>query len=77
MLKDLLTNEYLSRLEVLDMALKKRLSSVSSAGARKSSAKGSSGNIRRETTCAVLTGTAMRASAGCTQSFSMRRGRRC
>ncbi len=42
MLKDLLTNEYLSRLEVLDMAVKKRLSSVSSAGARKSSAKGSS-----------------------------------
>ncbi len=42
MLKDLLTNEYLSRLEALDMAVKKRLSSVSPAGARKSSAKGSS-----------------------------------
>lgn len=42
MLKDLLTNEYLSRLEALDMAVKKRLSSAASAGARKSSAKGSS-----------------------------------
>lgn len=42
MLKDILTNEYLSKLEVLDMAVKKRLSSVSSSGARKSSAKGSS-----------------------------------
>lgn len=42
MLRDLLTNEYLSRLEVLDMSVRKRLSSVSSAGARKSAAKGSS-----------------------------------
>lgn len=42
MLKDILTNEYLSKLEVLDMAVKKRLSSAPSSGARKSSNKGSS-----------------------------------
>ena len=42
MLRDLLTNEYLSRLELLDISIRKRLSSASSAGARKSSAKGSS-----------------------------------
>lgn len=42
MLKDVLTNEYLSKLEVLDMAVKKRLSSAPSSGARKSSSKGSS-----------------------------------
>lgn len=42
MLKDLLTNEYLSKLDILDMAVKKRLSQVGTAGARKSSAKGSS-----------------------------------
>lgn len=42
MLKDILTNEYLSRLEVLDLAIKKRLTSAPTAGARKSSAKGSS-----------------------------------
>ncbi|MCD8037264.1 MAG: DUF58 domain-containing protein [Clostridiales bacterium] len=42
MLKDILTNEYLSRLETLDMEVKKRLSSAPSAGVRKSSAKGSS-----------------------------------
>jgi len=42
MLKDILTNNYLSKLEVLDMAIKKRLTTSPSSGARKSSAKGSS-----------------------------------
>ncbi len=42
MLKDILTNKYLSKLEVLDMAVKKRLASAPASGARKSSAKGSS-----------------------------------
>ena len=42
MLKSVLTNEYLSRLDVLDMTIRKRLSSVTAGGARKSSAKGSS-----------------------------------
>lgn len=42
MLKDILTNKYLSKLEVLDMSVKKRLSSAPASGARKSSAKGSS-----------------------------------
>ncbi len=39
MIRDLLTNEHLIRLDTLDMAIKKRLSN-NSAGARKSSAKG-------------------------------------
>ena len=42
MLRDILTNEYLSRLEVLDMSIRKRLSAAPSSGARKSSSKGSS-----------------------------------
>lgn len=41
MIRDLLTNEHLARLDTLDIAIKKRLSG-NSAGARKSSAKGSS-----------------------------------
>lgn len=41
MIRDLLTNEHLARLDVLDMAVRKRLSGIS-AGARKSTAKGSS-----------------------------------
>lgn len=35
MLRDLLTNEYLSRLELLDISIRKRLSSASSAGCKK------------------------------------------
>ena len=42
MLKSILTNEYLSKLDTLDMAVRKRLASPSMSGARKSSAKGSS-----------------------------------
>lgn len=42
MLKDVLTNEFLARLDILDFAVKKRLSAAMGAGARKSSAKGSS-----------------------------------
>ncbi|HIW25797.1 MAG TPA: DUF58 domain-containing protein [Firmicutes bacterium] len=41
MIRDLLTNEYMARLDVLDLAVKKRLGGIS-AGARKSTAKGSS-----------------------------------
>lgn len=41
MIRDLLTNEHLSRLDILDLSVKKRLSGIS-AGARKSTAKGSS-----------------------------------